>query len=116
VVTPVAIIITQFTSAAMAAFPATITSDAVAVPELVAVAVNVVVPHPLVAGVARLENVKVGRTNVMVSPDTNNAFNEKAKDNDVAAAVTGFAIVNVDAINAGDTMAVESSIGVAAMF
>ena len=60
--------------AASVAVAAVSVSVAVAAPVFVLPAVNVVVPHPLVDGVARVPNANNGNTNATLSPTATGAF------------------------------------------
>jgi hypothetical protein len=84
VVMPVAIVTVQAVFAARFALPEVRMSFAVLVPDPDRVAANVVDPHPLVLGVARLASEKSGNTMLMTSPLVSNAF--RANSNESAAA------------------------------
>ena len=75
VVTPDPTVTVQRVPSTISADAATMVSVAAAAPELVVVAVNVVVPHPLIAGVSKDPQVKVGRTKLMLSATFKATFN-----------------------------------------
>jgi hypothetical protein len=87
---------------------------AVAVPELEAVAPNVVVPQPLLEGVANPANVNPGRTRSILSFAANGSFNANLNMTEEGAAVNGAVIANVVCwkAGAGYTIAGDSAIGV----
>jgi hypothetical protein len=116
VVTPVAIVTAHSTSVARVAVAAVSVTFAVAVPEFAAATVNVVVPHPLVTGVANEISVKSGNTNATLSLAFSGAFNLNLYVIDDDAHVTGFAIVSTLFVGAGATTAVDMLIGVATTF
>ena len=66
-------------------------SSAVAVPELASATVKVVLPHPVVAGVAGELNVNSGSTSVMVSEVSRGEFRANMNVIAVGASVTGLA-------------------------
>jgi hypothetical protein len=103
---------TSVASVAVAAVSCTI---AVAVPEFAAAAVNVVVPHPLVTGVANELNAKSGNTNATLSLAFSGAFNTNLYVIDDATHVTGFAIVNTLFVTAVATTAVDVGMAADAM-
>jgi hypothetical protein len=89
VVIPVEIVTAQRTLTASVAVAAVNDTVVVAVPEFEPVAVNVVVPHPLVVGVASDPKLKLGRTIPILSPTCNRAFDKTVRRIEVAAPVTG---------------------------
>ena len=116
VFTPVAIDTMHSTSVARVAVAAVSVTFAVAVPEFAAAAVNVVVPHPLVTGVANEDSTNVGSTNATVSLAFSGAFNLNLYVIDDATHGTGFAIVNTLFVTAGATTAVDVVMAADAMF
>jgi hypothetical protein len=80
---------------------------AVAVPVFVLAAVNVVVPHPRVVGVAGVPSVNMGSVSAIVSLAFTGAFDTKRNDRDEAAHVTGFAIVSTLVLSTGAATAVD---------
>ena len=80
--------------AARVAAPAVNVSVAPAWPELVPATANVVLPQPLVVGVARAANVKSGNTTATLSALATAAFNSNVHVMDDAVAVTGLLIPN----------------------
>jgi hypothetical protein len=86
---PVAIVTVQCVRAARVAPPAVRVSVAVAVPEFVAAAVNVVEAHPLILGESEPDMINAGSTTVIVSETASARFNANIKDTDDAAAVIG---------------------------
>jgi hypothetical protein len=68
------------------------TNVAVDVPELVAELANVVDPHPLIVGAARLVSVKLGSTIAILSAGESTLLMEKLNVIDEAVEVTGVAI------------------------
>jgi hypothetical protein len=93
VVTPVAISIVHWTSAAIAAFPAVNAIAAVWVNVLLFAAVKVVVPHPMTDGVANVPSPKNGILTVTTSLIDICTFIEKANSMPDCADVTGLRIV-----------------------
>jgi hypothetical protein len=83
---------------------------AVAVPELVDAAVNVVVPHPSVDGVARDASATEGSTSASVSPAAIAAVEENSKDREVAASVVGFANLRMLVLKEDASSSVDSAI------
>jgi hypothetical protein len=116
VFTPVAIVTMHSTSVASVAVAAVSVTFAVAVPEFAAAAVNVVVPHPLVTGVANEDSTNVGSTNATVSLAFSGAFNLNLYEIDEYPHVTGFAIVNTLFVTAVATTAVDVGMAADAMF
>jgi hypothetical protein len=78
-----------------------------------AVAVNAVVPQPIVAGVGSVPHTKLGSTSVIWSPIVKSAFAANEKPISDAAEVTGLLIVRMLCVNTGSAIAVDSIIGVA---
>ena len=75
VVTPVATVTTHRTCDAMSAPPAVSVTFAVAVPDALAAAVKVVLPHPVLLGVGIVPRVNVGSTRSTVSVCLSGALN-----------------------------------------
>ena len=96
VVTPVAIVTVHSVLAASGAVAACSTRAAVAVPELLMLGVNVVVPHPAdIVGVARLSNAKYGSTKVTSSLAAMMPFTLKTYASDAAVLVADEPSVSV---------------------
>ena len=116
VFTPVAIVTMHSTSVAKVAVAAVSVTFAIVVPEFAAAAVNVVVPHPLVTGVANEDSTNVGNTNATLSLAFSGAFNLNLYEIDDAFHGTGFAIVNTLFVTAGATTSVDVGMAADAMF
>jgi hypothetical protein len=101
VVIPDAIITTHSAPELREAVAAVNVTVAVAVPELLFEAVNVVEPQPLVVGVARVAKAKLGSTKEIVSPVLSSTSNANMKEIDDAADVIGFAMVRALCVNEG---------------
>ena len=77
-------------AAASVAPPAVNVSAALAVPELLAVTVKFVLPHPLVVGADMDAMEKAGSATIIWSAATIGTLSANASTSDVAASVTGF--------------------------
>jgi len=99
-------------SSALAAFNVNVALDA---PVFAAVAVKVVVPHPLVTGVDNELMPNEGSTNATLSFTFKGAFNTNRYETEEAAHVTGRAIVRMLVVTAGATTAVDVLMAVDAM-
>jgi len=83
---------------------------AVAVPELVPVAVNVVLPQPAVAGTANVPNEKVGNTSEIVSVKSILLLRENLYAIDDIDEVIGLIIVSLLMRSNGSTIAADEMI------
>ena len=93
------------------------TNVALEEPEEDAVAVKVVVPHPLMPGERELASVKSGSATLIVSDTLNATLRANKRETAELAAVTAFVIINLlfVMLGVGGRMAGDTSIAVAAM-
>jgi hypothetical protein len=95
VVTPVAIVTVQRVLTSSWALAAVSVSAAVLVPEALPVTLKVVLPHPLMVGVANVPRVKSGKVRATSSLVFSGALNSKEYDTDDDADVAGLANVRL---------------------
>lgn len=117
VVTPVAIDTVHCASVLSVAVLAVKVRVAVAVPDKLDTAVNVVEPHPEVLGVDGVSSVKSGRTTATASSTMRGMLRENVKSNGVGASVTGLVkpITDWRSFGVGAVTTVEVVIAVVAM-
>jgi hypothetical protein len=116
VVTPAPTVTAHCEYALRVATPAVSVSVAVAVPEFVLVAVNVVVPHPLMLIDAGVPTLNVGTTSAMLSAASSGAFSANMNVTEDSCCATALAITSeLNCIaGVGCTTAVDDAIAVVA--
>jgi len=118
VVTPDDIVISQRTPALIVATDAVNVRVAVAKPEFVPIAANVVLPQPFVVGVETnpdtppIAKLKSGSNKLKLSLAFRGAFISNEKESDDSALVSGLYITKLLYENVGASMALDTSIGV----
>jgi hypothetical protein len=113
VVTPVPTVTVHRVAASSSATAAVNVREAVLVPEALPVTENVVLPQPLMLGVASEPSVKSGTVSTISSLAFRGALSSKAYDNDDADQMAALAIVRLLCVSAGRSTAVDAVIAVA---